>query len=105
MNNLFKYNLLIKEEKTTEIEVSLSDESHPIFQAHFPNNHLLPGYLHIDIIASILNIKVLSIKKAKFIKTILPNDVVIFYNTFKENHVFVVVKKDNKKYSEFTLVV
>ena len=105
MNNLFKYNFLIKEERKTEVEVSLSDVSHPIFQAHFPNNHLLPGFLHIDIIASILNIKVLSIKKAKFLKLILPNDVVIFYNTFKENQVFVVVKKDNQKYSEFILVV
>ena len=65
----------VLERSNEEIIVKLSDGSHPIFLAHFPNHPILPGFVLIDIIAKILNDKVVYIKQSKFIVQLLPNDV------------------------------
>lgn len=87
-----------------EYEIQLTDEKHPIFQAHFPNNHLLPGFLHIDIASELLNKKLSKIIKAKFLQAILPLDKILFIIEEKEQYYKITTKKDNKKCSEFTFV-
>lgn len=102
MNNLFKLISKNQIEDQTLFEVVFSDETHPVFQAHFPGNSLLPGFLHIDTIAILLNTKIKKIKKAKFIAPIFPNDTVIFQVNNKKDAYVVKVLKNNKKCSEFT---
>lgn len=85
-----------------EYEIMLAHEKHPIFQAHFPNNHLLPGFLHIDIASELLNKKLSKIIKAKFLQPILPLDKILFIIEKNEKGYKIVTKKDNKKCSEFT---
>lgn len=85
-------------------EVQFADEKHPIFQAHFPNNPLLPGFLHIDIACELLGKSLEKIIKAKFIQPILPLDTILFTVEKKENSYKITTKKDNKKCSEFTFV-
>ena len=104
MNDL--YNILDStiSEKLIEYKIQLADEKHPIFQAHFPNNHLLPGFLHIDIASELLNKKVIKINKAKFLLPILPLDRILFIIEKKEENYKITTKKENKKCSEFTVV-
>lgn len=59
-------------------EVKLADESHPIFQAHFPNNPLLPGFCHIEIISDITKHQMLKIKQLKLSLKSLPNELIIY---------------------------
>lgn len=88
-----------------EYDVQFTHEKHPIFQAHFPNNPLLPGFLHIDIAALLLDKLVYKIVKAKFIQPIFPSDTILFKIEQKENNTYrIMTTKENKKCSEFTFV-
>ncbi|MBY0541080.1 MAG: 3-hydroxyacyl-ACP dehydratase [Campylobacterales bacterium] len=91
-------------EEFIEYEIQLTDKNHPIFQAHFPNNHLLPGFLHIDIASELLNKELIKINKAKFLQPILPLDKILFIIEKKKENYKVIIKKENKKCSEFTFV-
>lgn len=91
-------------EDLMEFDIQFADEKHPIFQAHFPNNSLLPGFLHIDVAAELLDKTLLEIPKAKFIQPILPQDTIQFIIKKKESKYLVTTKKENKKCSEFTFV-
>ncbi len=62
----------IVNQSDTQIDIELSDASHPVFKAHFENSPLLPGFLQLDIIAEILNKEIDTISNAKFMKPILP---------------------------------
>jgi 3-hydroxyacyl-[acyl-carrier-protein] dehydratase len=53
--------------------VLLSDETHPIFKAHFPTQPILPGFIHFEIISELFDMDITTIKKAKFLKPVLPN--------------------------------
>ncbi|NVJ54410.1 MAG: 3-hydroxyacyl-ACP dehydratase [Campylobacteraceae bacterium] len=104
MNNLYSFDVLKRDDDYAEIEVVFADESHEIFKAHFPDNSLLPGFLQIDIISEILAIKVIEIKKAKFLQAILPKDKVTYFVKIKDKTFNVKVEKENKKCSEFSIV-
>lgn len=91
-------------ESLIEYEIQLTDEKHHIFQAHFPNNHLLPGFLHIDIASKLLDKELSKITKAKFLQAILPLDKILFIIEKKEQNYKIITKKDNKKCSEFIFV-
>jgi 3-hydroxyacyl-[acyl-carrier-protein] dehydratase len=67
-------------------EVTLADEKHPVFKAHFEGNPLLPAFLQIDIISEILNKKLLTIDKSKFKQPILPNDIIVYQIVQKIDH-------------------
>lgn len=104
MNNLYVSQFISQSDDFIEIKVTFSKKEHEIFQAHFPSNSLLPGFLQIDIVAKELSIKVIEVKKAKFLQPILPEDEIIFSIKVKENSLNVITKKDDKKCSEFTIV-
>ena len=82
--------LYIDENKAT---IKLADENHPLFKAHFPNMPILPGYVHFDIAAELFNINITTIKKAKFIKTVTPNQTLTYE---KNNNKFKVYCKDEE---------
>ena len=104
MNDLYEALIIKEDNNTCEIKIQFSDETHPVFQVHFPGNSLLPGFLQIDIISDVLSKKVLAIKKAKFLNPIVPNDTIIFHVKTKENQIGVLTKRDDQKCSEFTFV-
>jgi len=54
-------------------EVLLSDENHPVFQAHFPSKPILPGFVHLEIISDVFNIDIIGVKKAKYTNLVLPS--------------------------------
>ncbi len=54
--------------------IKLADETHPVFAAHFESNPILPGFLHIEIIASLFCIEVAEVKKAKYLEIARPNE-------------------------------
>jgi len=72
--NLYAYKVLTLD----SWEVTLSDETHPVFKAHFEGNPLLPAFLQIDILGELLNKKLLSIDKSKFKQPLLPNDKIVY---------------------------
>lgn len=93
------YEVLSKNENSCTIK--LSAKNHPVFKAHFPDNEILPGFLQIDIIAEIFNHQIISIKKAKFISLILPNDIIEYNITSSSNNKFkIIINKCDKKVSE-----
>jgi 3-hydroxyacyl-[acyl-carrier-protein] dehydratase len=88
----------------TSWEVTLTEENHPVFLAHFEGNPLLPAFLQIDIFAEIVNKELNKIERCKFKQPILPNDVVI-YEVVKqtENRYRVNIKKGETLCSELKI--
>lgn len=95
LNNLYT----IKFKSDSKVIVELSNEEHPIFKAHFPNNPILPGFVHFDIVSNTFNIHLTTIKKAKFIKIALPSQILIYE---KNNNKFT-VSCDNQEIASFSL--
>jgi len=88
------------------IDITLADETHPIFMAHFEGNPLLPAFLQIDILADILNLEVVEITRSKFMEPVRPKDTIRYTVVKDESRSLLKVKlsKDDKQVSEFTLV-
>ncbi|WP_419777339.1 3-hydroxyacyl-ACP dehydratase [Malaciobacter marinus] len=99
LKNLFE----ILEKSENHYKIQLASKEHPIFKAHFPNNELLPGFIQIDIIANVLNHKVSTIVKAKFLSVIKPNDIINYYVSNQNQSKYKIIIKNennNKKISE-----
>jgi len=58
--------------------IKLTNKEHPVFKAHFPNQPILPGFIYFDIASQIFDINITSIKRSKFLKPALPNQVLVF---------------------------
>ena len=102
-NNMNLSNKLYKILSTSEDKsiIQLSSKNHPVFKAHFPDNEILPGFLQIDIIADILKHKIISIKKAKFLSLIFPEDIIEYNISTNDNKKYkIIIKKCDKKISE-----
>ena len=66
------YDVLSKSE--SEAQIKLTDASHPLFKAHFPQNPILPGFVHLDIIEDIFDFEISVIKRAKYSALVVPNE-------------------------------
>ncbi|MEA1917702.1 MAG: hypothetical protein U9N42_09315 [Campylobacterota bacterium] len=91
------YRLISKDENSAVVE--LSDKKHPIFKAHFPTQPILPGFIHFEIVSELFEIEITSIKKAKFMKSVLPNETLKYEkngNKFK-------VLRDSELVASFSL--
>jgi len=73
--------------------VRLSGAEHPIFKAHFPSQAILPGFMHFEIVASVFDIEITSIKKAKFLKLAFPDQLLKYE---KNNNKFKVFCNDEE---------
>lgn len=98
LNNF--YTLTCKDE--TRFCVRLSDASHPIFQAHFPTNPIVPGFVLLDMSAEILGIEIVKIKKTKFLKNIAPLSVLWFDIQTNEKTLKIRVSQNEQKVAELT---
>lgn len=94
------YTLTCKDE--TRFCVQLCDASHPIFQAHFPTNPIVPGYVLLDMSAEILGIEIVKIKKTKFLKNIAPRSVLWFECQTNEKTLKIRVSQNEQKVAELT---
>ena len=83
----------------TKVIIKLADENHPVFKAHFPTNPIMPGFVNFDIVAEVFDLKITTIKKAKFLKTVKPNQTLIYT---RENNKFKVVC-ENEDIASFSL--
>lgn len=84
----------------TEIEVFLGDAEHPIFKAHFPNNPILPAFIHLEIITDIFNVHLIAIKKAKFNAFIVPLQKLLYIKNANK----IMIKCDEQVVASFTIV-
>jgi 3-hydroxyacyl-[acyl-carrier-protein] dehydratase len=84
---LFQINKIynIEDKSADKITIRLTDENDPIFQAHFPNNPLLPGFCHIEILSEILFDEIKKVSLLKLRKKTLPKEVISYNITTKEN--------------------
>ena len=80
-----------------EKTIQLANASHEVFQAHFPTNPILPGFLQITLIEELFNIDIITIKKAKFLQVIAPNAILVIQ---KENNKILIHNKNQTKISE-----
>ncbi len=87
---------IITQKKENFFTCKLHDEKHPIFQAHFPNNPLLPGFTLIDMCEKEFNHKIKKIKKISFLQKILPSQSLEFHLTQKGKLLHVEVKSAYK---------
>ena len=78
----------VKFKNDTKAIIKLSDENHPIFKAHFPTKPIMPGFINIDIISDIFDLELTNIKKARFLKTVLPNQELTYYKNDNKFKVF-----------------
>lgn len=92
LSNLYE---VLKNDVST-ISLQLCDKNHDIFKAHFPDNPLLPGFILIDICEKEFDKKIKKIKKASFLKPILPKDKITFYMQTKAKSLHVNVKRDKE---------
>jgi len=83
----------------TKAIVTLSNEDHPVFKAHFPNNPVLPGFVHFDIVSNAFNMELTTIKKAKFVKIALPSQTLVYE---RNNNRFKITCND-KEIASFSL--
>ena len=91
------YTILSKSDD--KVILKLSDKNHPIFKAHFPNNPILPGFIHFEILSEIFDIEIVDIKKAKFSKPVTPEQVL----EYKKNKNRYKVLLDAQEIASFTL--
>ncbi len=90
LHNLYK----ILENSESQTVIQFSHSSHQVFQAHFPNNPILPGFLHLDLFEELFNIEIKGVKKAKFLHFISPN--MIIYIQKNKNKISVYNEKKIK---------
>jgi 3-hydroxyacyl-[acyl-carrier-protein] dehydratase len=83
-----------------QIFIQLCDKSHPVFQAHFPNNPIVPGFVLIDLSALLLGLNIQRIVKAKFLKPVLPQSILCFDVREKEHSVKIVITHQSQKVAE-----
>lgn len=92
LTNLYK---IIKKSEDS-FSIKLCDKNHEIFKAHFPSNPLLPGFILIDICEIEFAKKIKKIKKASFLKPILPTQEISFFMEKKGNFLHVNVKNSDE---------
>ena len=84
----------------TEANVLLSDENHPVFKAHFPQKPILPGFVHLEIIADVFKLQIQGVKKAKYTNIVLPSQTLQYIKNANK----ITVKSSDKDVASFTLV-
>ena len=76
------YNVVSKDDEI--IILQSTDDSHPIFKAHFPSHPILPGFCHIEMLSEVLSDEVTEVVLLKLRKKTLPNEKV-FYNIINKD--------------------
>ncbi len=99
MNSFINNFFTVLKKRDSEGTISLCDKEHPIFKAHFPGQPILPGFIHLEIIAELFGEKIKKVKKAKFVKHVEPNSII----TYKKIKHKVIATVNNEKVASFIL--
>jgi len=91
------YSIEFKDDKKAVIK--LADENHPIFKAHFPTKPILPGFINLEIVSDVFEIKITEVKRAKFLKIIEPDQTLVYERDGNKFKVFC----DNENVASFVL--
>lgn len=75
----------IREKSSKKLVIQLADLTHPIFQAHFPDNHILPAFCHLDIIAQVFDEVIVKLQRLKLNNKVYPNDIITYTIITKKN--------------------
>ena len=98
--------------RTGNIFIFFIDKNFTAFQGHFPENPLLPGVIQIEI--SLFCVKKLlnkndavlkEVKKAKFVKPILPDTEICAVITENGENFNITIKNDKETYSQISVAV
>lgn len=89
----------------SSVVMVLASENHPIFQAHFEGNPLLPAFLHVDIAAEIFGFEVCGIVKSKYMIPLVPSDEVVVSVQPNSLGIKVTFIKDTKLASEMVFEI
>jgi len=81
------------------VVIKLTNKKHPIFKAHFPRHPVLPGFLHFEIVADVFGIEITSIKKAKFMDLVVPNQTLTYIKKASKFRVL----RDDKEVASFSV--
>jgi 3-hydroxyacyl-[acyl-carrier-protein] dehydratase len=103
MNEFTQQLYTITSRDINSIVLTLADENHPIFKAHFEGNPLLPAFLHVDIAAEIFGFEVVGIVRSKFMEPLMPNDEVVVTIEQRPLGIRVRLLKDTRIASEIML--
>lgn len=76
-------------------KLQFANSTHFVFKSHFPTNHILPGFLQIDIAQILYKKKFKKIKKVKFINIIKPEDIIEYRHDPIKNKI-IIFKQTNK---------
>lgn len=90
----------IKKKESQSFTIKLASCEHDIFQAHFPRNPLLPGFVMLEICSKVLKHEIVVIKKAKFLNPALANDELEFLLKQDKRKVSVKILKESIKIAE-----
>ncbi len=83
----------------TRAVIRLSDENHPLFKAHFPTKPIMPGFINFEIVADVFDMEITTIKKAKFLKIVTPNQILVYERNANKFKVFC----EDEEIANFTL--
>ncbi|MEA3374411.1 MAG: hypothetical protein U9Q62_12070 [Campylobacterota bacterium] len=86
-----------------EATIKLADADHPLFQAHFPGNPLLPGFMHLEIASILFKIHFTKIKKAKFNRPVGPGSELKYLYSERKSGMKITVYDQNVVVSEILL--
>ncbi len=89
----------VLEKSQNKVVVKLNNKNHPIFKAHFPTQPILPGFTYFDIASQIFDINITNIKKSKFLKPALPDQILVFE---RSNNKFKILS-NNEQIANFVL--
>ncbi len=82
----------ILEKSNEKLVIKLADVTHSIFQAHFPDNHILPAFCHLDILSQVFDEVILKLLRLKLSDKVYPNDIITYE---------IITKKNQKKINIF----
>jgi len=91
----------IEKKEANEITIKLSSKEHPVFQAHFPEKPILPGFIHLEIIEKLFNLDVSIVKKAKFITFVAPLESLKY--KINDNKTDILCMRDDKTIAQFKI--
>ncbi|MBN2768638.1 MAG: hypothetical protein JXQ68_06005 [Campylobacterales bacterium] len=104
--NQFTHNLYtILDKSANHFHIQLADASHPLFQAHFENNPILPAFSQLDILQELIKKEIVQIKKTKFKDVIKPLDIITFIIKEDASKLNAKIQKNEKTVSEMSLEV
>ena len=87
-----------------ELTIRIGTAEHPVFLAHFEGNPILPGFMQLDIVAALAERKITGIVMAKFMRPVLPGDLLYCRVTEGEKATRILIRdEEGKSVSDFKL--